>query len=64
MAMTCTHHHCDRVAVRRVFWPGKPPASFCEAHTSAALRVAEAMSFHLHTEPIEPAMVLQEGVGR
>jgi hypothetical protein len=42
-------------AVGRIFWPGSPPLYQCEKHLEHAIKVADAMGFYLHREPVETA---------
>jgi hypothetical protein len=35
-----------------MFWPGRPPSFLCDEHKAKALRIAEAMGFDLHVEPV------------
>ncbi len=52
--MKCEQVGCDVDATARMYWPGRKPTLVCLLHHSKALAVAEAMGFHLHTEPLDP----------
>ena len=51
--MTCECDKCREIAVWRVFWPERPPASMCEACKCCAVTISEAMGFSLHHESME-----------
>ena len=47
-----SNERCENMATIRRFWPGKEPDLVCVDHAQNSKRIAEAMSFHLHLEPI------------
>lgn len=47
----CTDHGCEAVAEWRCYWPGQTRAK-CTRCRDGWKRVAEAMGFELHSEPL------------
>lgn len=43
---------CKNMAVIKRFWPGREPDKICVEHAQNSKRVADAMGFHVHFEPI------------
>jgi hypothetical protein len=43
---------CQKLATIRRFWPGSEPDLICVDHAEDSERIADAMGFHLHMEPI------------
>lgn len=43
---------CQEIATIRRFWPGESPDLICVDHAQDSERIAEAIGFKLHLEPI------------
>lgn len=43
---------CEGLACIRRFWPGREPDLVCASHAADSEKIAEAVGFHLHFEPV------------
>ncbi len=43
---------CENLAAFRLFWPGSEPDLVCVDHAMDLKRIASAMGFSVHVEPI------------
>lgn len=51
-----TDEKCQNIANVRRFWPGEKPDLVCIDHAQDSERIASAMGFHLHLEPVGYSM--------